>query len=156
MQNANERLWVRVSQRGYVTVSRVPGYSKPVSEYRLPGPNIEPRPDPAVLTRAEYDSRSVGSPERAEGLVPMPVAWIATVPIEQAVHEMGIFADQNSVCASKTPGRIRTVRRLEDYINFSEARTAFPAAHGLRWTADLRCSRTSQACYIHMYAHLTS
>ena len=115
--NVNDRVWVRVPQRGYVGVGRVLGKPEPASEYRLPGPDGEPRPALEVLTEARYHREFVDDPERAEYFV--PVEWLATVPVEQAVHEVGMFGNQNTVCAPKTPGWRRTVDRLKEHFDVS-------------------------------------
>ena len=46
--------------------------------------------------------RSVADdPERCEYFVPME--WLATRPLSQAVNETGMFGNQNTVCAPRTP-----------------------------------------------------
>ena len=39
--------------------------------------------------------------ERCEYFV--PVQWLQTVPLEEAVHEIGFFGNQNTVCKPTTP-----------------------------------------------------
>jgi hypothetical protein len=116
--NVNDRVWVRVPQRGYVGVGRVLGKPEPASEYQLPGPDGEPRPALEVLKEAKYHREFVDDPERAEYFV--PVEWLATVPVEQAVHEVGMFGNQNTVCAPKTPGWRHTVDRLKEHFTVSD------------------------------------
>ena len=64
-----------------------------------------------VLVEATYHRDVAHDPERSEYFV--PVEWIETVPIERAVNEVGMFGNQNTVCAPKTPKWRHTVDRLK-------------------------------------------
>jgi hypothetical protein len=41
------------------------------------------------------------------------VNWLQTVPIEDAVQEIGLFGNQNTVCKPTTPKWRSTVERLK-------------------------------------------
>ena len=68
-----------------------------------------------VLT-AGYHREFIDDLDRCEYFV--PVEWVATVGLDAAIHEVGMFGNQNSVCAPKTPKWRHTVDRLK---------TLFPA-----------------------------
>lgn len=44
----------------------------------------------------------------------VPIRWIHTVPVEQAVNEIGLFGNQNTVCKPTTPKWRTTVERLKE------------------------------------------
>ena len=68
-----------------------------------------------VLT-AGYHREFIDDLDRCEYLV--PVEWVATIGLDAAIQEVGMFGNQNSVCAPKTPKWRHTVDRLK---------TLFPA-----------------------------
>jgi hypothetical protein len=43
----------------------------------------------------------------------VPVEWAHTVPLDKAVNEIGLFGNQNTVCAPKTPKWRHTIERLK-------------------------------------------
>jgi hypothetical protein len=43
------------------------------------------------------------------------VKWLDAVPEEQAIREVGLFGNQNSVCQPKTPKWRHTVERLKTH-----------------------------------------
>ena len=59
-------------------------------------------------------------PERAEFVV--PVTWIKTVPLEEAVREPGFFGNQNTVCRPTSPKWDLTVSRLKQRWKISDQR----------------------------------
>jgi hypothetical protein len=66
---------------------------------------------PDVLQPPIYDHDNLQDPEKSEYFV--PVEWAQTVPIEKAVNEIGLFGNQNTVCAPKTPKWRHTIERLK-------------------------------------------
>jgi hypothetical protein len=60
---------------------------------------------------ASYHREFIDDAERMEYFV--PVDWIQTVPLEAAIEETGLFGNQNTVCAPKTPKWRHTVERLQ-------------------------------------------
>lgn len=64
-----------------------------------------------VATRASYHRELVGDTERCEYFV--PINWLHTVPLEQAIQEVGMFGNQNTVCKPRTPAWRSTVERLK-------------------------------------------
>lgn len=112
-----DRIWVKVPGTGFVGVGRVRGQPVAARDYRLKGPNGTDLPALDVLTAGTYHREYVDDPERCEYFV--PVDWIQTVSSEEAINELGLFGNQNTVCAPKTPKWRHTIERLKQ---------AFPVA----------------------------
>ena len=53
----------------------------------------------------------IDDPERCEYFV--PVEWLQTVSLNDAVNEIGLFGNQNTVCKPITPKWRYTVERLK-------------------------------------------
>ena len=64
------------------------------------------RPALEVLTKDSYHKEFVGNHERQECVVPMD--WAETRPLSGAIIKTGMFGNQNTVCAPKTPKCRRT------------------------------------------------
>jgi hypothetical protein len=105
----DDRVWVKVPGAGFVGVARVTGYSTPANAFTLVVDGQE-RPVLEVATRGTYHRQFVDDPVRSEYFV--PVRWLQTVPINDAVQEIGMFGNQNSVCKPTTPKWRKTVERL--------------------------------------------
>lgn len=73
---------------------------------------IGDRPALEVLTAATYHRDLVDDPGTSEYFV--SVEWLDTVPIGQAINEIGLFGNQNTVCKPKTPKWRTTVDRLKE------------------------------------------
>ena len=43
--------------------------------------------------------------------------WLQTVPLDQAVQEIGLFGNQNTVCKPTTPKWRQTVERLKQVLH---------------------------------------
>lgn len=106
-----DRIWVRVPKQGYVGVGRVTGDAVHAKDFLLPGENGAERPVLEVLTRHQYHRQYADETERAEYFV--PVEWLETVPLSQAVDEVGLFGNQNTVCAPKRARWRHTIERLK-------------------------------------------
>lgn len=106
-----DRIWVRVPQQGYVGVGIVAGDPVHASEFQLPDESGQERPALDVLTSRQYHRADINDPAMAEYFV--PVRWLHTVPLAEAVHEVGMFGNQNTVCAPRTAGWRHTIDRLK-------------------------------------------
>lgn len=106
-----DRVWVKVPGKGFVGVGRVRGKAVPAADFELHVADGEARPALDVLTRANYHREYVDDPEKSEYFV--PVEWLDTVPLSNAVDEVGLFGNQNTVCAPRTPKWRHTVERLK-------------------------------------------
>ena len=105
MLGEGDRVWVKIPGKGFVGVGKVTGPRTAAAEFR-----IDDRPALDVL-QASYHREFAGDPEKAEYFV--PVRWLQTVPEHQAVQELGMFGNQNTVCKPRTPQWRTTVERLK-------------------------------------------
>jgi hypothetical protein len=106
-----DRIWVKAPGFGFVGVGRVTGTSTAAADFILPGPDGQSVPALDVLREASYHRELAEDPVRSEYFV--PVEWAETVPLERAINELGLFGNQNTVCAPKTPKWRHTVDRLK-------------------------------------------
>lgn len=106
-----DRVWVKAPGHGFVGVGRVKQAAVPAAEFTLAGPDGNPQPALNVLNGASYHRDYVDDPAKCEWFV--AVEWADTVPLTEAVNEVGLFGNQNTVCAPKTPKWRHTVDRLK-------------------------------------------
>jgi hypothetical protein len=109
--NIGDRVWVKAPGYGFVGVGEVTGRSQPADEFLLATEQGDRRAS-EVLTDATYHREFASDPERIEHFV--PVRWLHAVPLEQAVNEIGLFGNQNTVCKPTTPKWRSTVERLKE------------------------------------------
>lgn len=109
--NESDRIWVRVPQQGYVGVGIVRGEPVRSSEFAIRGADGVERPALEILTDRTYHREHVGT-DAEEFFV--PVQWLETKPLNEAVHEVGLFGNQNTVCAPRRPRWRHTIERLKD------------------------------------------
>ena len=107
-----DRIWVRVPKSGFVGVGRVSGAPVAAADFTLSNLAGEVKPALEVLTKGTYHREYVHDPERSEYFV--PVDWLQTRPLSQAVQQTGMFGNQNTVCRPTTPRWSDTVERLKD------------------------------------------
>lgn len=110
MLNAGDRVWVKIPDMGFVGVGRVRGRVQPALTFAVPSEAGE-RPVLEVAKRASYHPEFLNDPERCEYFV--PIRWLQTVPAANAVYEIGLFGNQNTVCKPTTPKWRSTVERLK-------------------------------------------
>lgn len=105
MLESGDRVWVKIPGKGFVGVGRVSGPRVAAREFRIG--------DQAALDvlQGDYGRAFADDPERSEYFV--PVEWIRTVPEAQAVQEVGMFGNQNTVCKPSTPKWRTTVEQLK-------------------------------------------
>ena len=73
-----------------------------------------------VAKRGNYIREHVDDLEYCEYFV--PVRWIQTVPENEAIYEIGLFGNQNTVCKPTTPKWRSTVERLKvKFPNFDKS-----------------------------------
>lgn len=108
--NVGSRIWVKVPGQGFVGVGRVKGLAEPADSFKV---NVDGKVQLAVdvLKAATYHRSFMGDSEKMEYFV--PVEWADTVPLESAVNDIGLFGNQNTVCAPKTPKWTHTIERLK-------------------------------------------
>lgn len=105
-----DRVWVNIPQQGYVGVGRVLGTSTPAAEFTVMQNGVKV-PVLQAATRASYHAEFVDDPERCDHFV--AIKWLQTVPVDQAVREVGMFGNQNTICRPSTPKWRRTIERLK-------------------------------------------
>src|ERR1017187_3110439 len=101
---------LKVPKRGYVGVGRVTGPAQPASTFKVKGPAGDV-PFLDVAKRAGYHRQFIDDAARAEYVV--PIQWLQTVPLDQAVHETGFFGNQNTVCKPTATRWRTTVEKLK-------------------------------------------
>ncbi|WP_119306144.1 endonuclease NucS domain-containing protein [Cohaesibacter haloalkalitolerans] len=111
MLSEGDRIWVKIPGQGFVGVGRVTGSRLSASEFK-----IEDKPALEVLT-ARYHRQFEDDAENCEYFV--PVEWEKTVSSRQAVQELGMFGNQNTVCKPVTPSWRTTVDRLKTIFGIS-------------------------------------
>jgi len=115
MLSPGDRVWVKIPGVGYVGVGQV-------TEAVLPGRNFTvqtkagEKPVLEVIQFGERYKKNADDPEKAEYFV--RVEWIETLPVSEAINEVGLFGNQNTVCQPSTPKWRHTVERLKT--NFSK------------------------------------
>ena len=105
-------MWVKIPKTGYVGVGRVSAAALPAKEFKVNTPQGE-RPALEVLAHAQRYRLEADEPERSEYFV--RVQWLQAVPEAQAVNEVGLFGNQNTVCQPTTPKWRHTVERLKTF-----------------------------------------
>jgi hypothetical protein len=109
---AGDRIWVKAPGYGFVGVGRVKGSPEPAQDFRVTIDDGGERPALDVLSAATYNREFVTDPEKTEYFV--SVEWAKTVPLDKAVNEIGLFGNQNTVCAPKTAKWRHTIDRLKE------------------------------------------
>ncbi|MBN9626302.1 MAG: hypothetical protein ABS38_06840 [Acidovorax sp. SCN 68-22] len=111
MLSPGNRVWVNIPGTGYVGVGEVTGLRVPVDDFTFDENGYTKKitdTDAVIATRTKYAE----SPENAEYLV--PVKWIETVPVANAIKEKGFFGNQNTVARPTSPKWVHTVARLKE------------------------------------------
>lgn len=112
-----DRIWVNVPSRGYVGVGRVVGRVQPITEFKVRG-----KPVRELAHRSKFGGHFDDDPDHCEHFV--AVEWIETVPLDQAVKEIGMFGNQNTVCKPTTPKWRFTVERLRHHFTSANSSAA--------------------------------
>mgnify|MGYP001824614829 CR=1 FL=1 len=106
------RVWVKVPGEGFVGVGRVLGHRQPASDFEVQTANGR-APALDVLKDGNYHREYVDDEERCEYFVPMQ--WLETKPLDQAVQRIGMFGNQNTVCKPQAQKWRSTVDSLKKY-----------------------------------------
>ena len=117
--NPGDRVWAKVPGAGFVGVGRVTGHAQKYKDFVVQTSEGE-MPFSKALRNGHYHEQLADDDERCEYFV--PVRWLQTVPVAQAVQEIGMFGNQNTVCQPKTPKWRTTVERLKErFPHFGDA-----------------------------------
>jgi hypothetical protein len=129
-----DRVWAKVTGSGFVGVGRVTGAATPAAEFQL---STEEGDKPAfdVLTKAGYHREFLDDEERCEYFI--PVEWLDTESLEQAVQEVGMFGNQNTVCKPTSQKWRTTIERLKGKFPNYDGRGAEQVAPADRQPATL-------------------
>jgi hypothetical protein len=106
-----DKVWVKAPGYGFVGVGEVTGPREPITEFKVLTNNGD-APAIDVLTAASYHRESADDPDKMEYFV--PVRWLHTVSLAEAINEIGLFGNQNTVCKPTTPKWRTTVERLKE------------------------------------------
>ncbi len=105
-------VWVKAPGYGFVGVGRVRSGPAPAADFMLQDEHGVERPAMELLSKASYLRESINDPDLHESFV--AVDWSETRALAQAANETGMFGNQNTVCAPKTPKWRHTVERLKE------------------------------------------
>lgn len=106
-----DRIWVKAPGHGFVGVGRVKGRAQAATTFKIATAGGEV-PVLDIVKGGKYHREFLNDPERCEYFV--PVQWLQTVPLEKAVHEIGLFGNQNTVCKPTTAKWRSTVEKLKE------------------------------------------
>ena len=109
--NPEDRVWVKVPGSGFVGVGRAIGRVQPASTFKVRTAKGEV-PILEAAKRGSYHRENLDDPERCEYFV--PIKWLQEVSIKEAVQEVGMFGNQNTVCKPTAPRWRATVERLKE------------------------------------------
>jgi hypothetical protein len=120
MLSPGDRIWVRIPGTGYVGVARVTEIAQPVNEFMVKTADGD-RNALEVLSTADKLRPTADDPDRAEYFV--GVKWLDTLPKGEAIQEVGLFGNQNTVCQPTTPRWRHTVERLKSFFKNWDAQS---------------------------------
>ncbi len=111
--NPNDRIWVKIPQVGYVGVGIVTGKAQAATDFMVPTPDGDRSCIDVLEFGQRYRQRAEQNEVDAEHFV--RVKWLDTRPKNDAVNEVGLVGNQNTVCQPTAPKWRHTVERLKTY-----------------------------------------
>ena len=107
-----DRIWVKIPKTGYVGVGIVAGEAVDISDFELTSDQGEPlKLD--VLEFADLYRETAQKPGNSVQFI--PIQWLDTVSESEALNEVGLFGNQNTVCQPTTPKWRHTIDRLKKH-----------------------------------------
>jgi hypothetical protein len=106
-----DRVWVKAPDYGFVGVALVTGTSEPARDFKVRNEAGELVPVLQAVAPGTFHSQFVDDPAKSEWFV--PVKWLETRSLADAVYEIGLFGNQNTVCRPTTPRWRHTVETLK-------------------------------------------
>lgn len=106
-----DRVWAKIPSTGFVGVGLVTGHVQAINDFVVTTPDGE-QPFLDVPKRGHYHLQFSDNPDNCEYFV--PVKWLQTLPLTQAIQEIGMFGNQNTICKPTTPKWRSTVERLKE------------------------------------------
>jgi uncharacterized protein YeaO (DUF488 family) len=108
MLNEGDRVWVNIPKQGFVGVGRVTGAAQAIADFEVPvDGTYVPLQDVPELQRY-----GAAAPLEEQAWF-VPVQWIDTVPIAEAIRQVGFFGNQNTVAKPKSEKWEHTVAVLK-------------------------------------------
>jgi hypothetical protein len=101
------RIWVNVPGTGFAGVGKVRSSAVPVKEFQVGG-----KPFLSLPHVGHYGVTAGKNPSESTEMV-VPVEWMHTEPLDQAVKEKGFYGNQWTVTQSTQPKWHHTVERLK-------------------------------------------
>lgn len=117
MLSLGDRVWVKVPGAGFVGVAEVEGEAQSVKDFVVQTKDGD-RPFLTQELHASYLQEYRDDPEMAEMVV--PVKWLRTVSLKEAVNEVGLFGNQNTVCRPRAQRWRTTVGILKKRFGISD------------------------------------
>ena len=111
MLSPGDRVWVKIPKTGYVGVGIVTEAVQSVNEFTVKTEDGIERPALEVLQHRDLYQKNASDPEKAEYFV--EVDWLDKLPRTQAINEVGLFGNQNTVCQPTAQKWRHTVERLK-------------------------------------------
>lgn len=111
-----DRVWVNIPQQGYVGVGRVTGLATAAADFTVKQNGIDIPVMQAAL-HGTYHAEYINDSDLSEYFV--PIEWLQTIPVEQAIREVGMFGNQNTVCRPTTPKWRWTIELLKERFQMS-------------------------------------
>lgn len=105
-----DRVWVKVPGSGYVGVGRVLEAVQSANDFKVSTPEGERLALDVISDGQEFRDRS-DNPETAEYFV--RIEWLDTVATRDAINEIGLFGNQNTVCRPTAAKWRHTLERLK-------------------------------------------
>lgn len=115
MLKEGDRVWVNIPKTGYVGVAEVCGQAQRFNEFEVEVDGV--RKHFADIAKADYHKAFADDEEKAEYMV--PVKWIVSVQLKDAVWEVGFLGNQNTVARPTTTKWPHTIERLKKRWNIS-------------------------------------
>ena len=107
-----DRVWAKIPRTGYVGVGRVVEGMQSAKDFTVTTPQgVRPALD--VLRYGDKYRATATDPEKAEYFV--RVRWLDSVPEGEALNEVGLFGNQNTVCQPTAPKWRHTIDRLKQF-----------------------------------------
>ncbi len=112
MLEPGDRVWVNIPGTGYVGVGMVTGTAQSPEDFKPIG-------NKSIL---DLSNNTQKIKERGEVFV--PIQWLDTIDVSDAIKEKGFFGNQNTVARPKTPKWDFTINTLKQFFNFKDKKVA--------------------------------
>lgn len=102
MLNPGDRVWVNIPGVGYVGVAEVQHHAMQADEYLTPDKQLT----------GQYNTAAINGEDKAEYFV--QVKWLHKVQEKNAVNEVGLFGNQNTIARPRASKWEHTVKRIKE------------------------------------------